>query len=76
MAVSGILLALISAISSPGLFFKSGAGAAALYQAATPTPIPESVSRAGSTDGIFLMGVILVLIVLLPIVFRRSTWTK
>ena len=76
MVASGILVALISAISSPGLVTRSGVVAAALDQAATPTPIPENVSRAGSTDGIMLMGVVLVLIVLLPILLRRSTWTK
>ncbi len=70
------MLALISALSSPVLLIKPVAGAAALYQASTPTPIPEAVSQAGSTDGIMLMGVVIVLIVLLPILFRRSTWTK
>jgi hypothetical protein len=73
---SGILLALTSAASSPILLIKPDAGAAAIYQASTPTPIPEAVSRAGSTDGIMLMGLVIVLIVLLPILFRRSTWTK
>ena len=53
-------------------------GAAAVYQIAslTPTATPEAVSRVGSTDGIMVMGVIIVLIILIPIAFRRSTWTK
>jgi hypothetical protein len=45
-------------------------------QAATPTPTPQPISHPGSTDGIMLMGIIIVLIILLPIIFRRSTWTK
>ena len=73
---SVISIAMIGAISKIGLVARSGAGVANLYQAVTPTPVPESVSRAGSTDGIFWMGVVLVFIVLLPILLRRSTWTK
>jgi hypothetical protein len=76
MVVSGIILALTGAISGPGLLIKTHAGAAALFQASTPTPIPAAISRAGSTDGIMLMGVVIVMIVLLPILLRRSTWTN
>ncbi len=43
---------------------------------AAPTPTPNGVSHPGSTDGIMLMGVIIVIIVLLPLIFRKSTWTK
>jgi hypothetical protein len=49
---------------------------AGVYQAATPTPTPQSLSHPGSTDGIMLMGVIIFLIILLPIIFSRSTWTR
>ena len=42
----------------------------------TPTPSTGTDSQAGSTDWITLMGVIIVLIVVLPVLFRRSTWTK
>ena len=53
----------------------SQAGYAAQYQI-TPTPTLEGISHPGSTDGIMLMGIIIVIIVLLPIIFRRGTWTK
>ncbi len=53
----------------------SQAGPAAQYQI-TPTPTPEGISHPGSTDGIMLMGIIIVIIVLLPMVLRRDTWTK
>jgi hypothetical protein len=76
MVGSGIILTQAGAIFGSGLLIKTNAGAAALYQASTPTPIPEAISRAGSTDGIMLMGVVIVMIVLLPILLRRSTWTK
>ena len=42
----------------------------------TPTPPAGTASQAGSTDWITLMGVVIVLIVVLPVLFRRSTWTK
>jgi uncharacterized SAM-binding protein YcdF (DUF218 family) len=46
-------------------------------QILTPTPTPSTgVSQTGSTDWITLMGIIIVLIVILPVLFRRSTWTK
>jgi hypothetical protein len=41
-------------------------------QAATPTPVGQAASEIGSTDGILLMGVVIVLIVTLPLVFRKK----
>jgi hypothetical protein len=84
MVLTGILLALlsalvtvasVSAVSRRDPRFYSNA-AAVLYQAATPTPAAGAVSQAGSTDGIMIMGVVIVIIVLVPILFRRSLWTK
>jgi hypothetical protein len=83
--VAGVLLALISAITSgtavsagtqPDLQFNPYMGWAAMVQASTPTPVVGAVSRAGSTDGIMLLGVIIVIIVLVPILINRNTWTK
>ncbi|HUI88533.1 MAG TPA: hypothetical protein VLX61_07375 [Anaerolineales bacterium] len=57
-------------------------GKRALHIAATanltPTPVSSAVvsSPAGSTDWITLMGVVIVLIVVIPVLFRRSTWMK
>jgi len=85
MIITGTVLALlsalvsgasVSAVSRPDLRFNSSAAVAALYQAATPTPAAGAVSRAGSTDGIMVMGVVIVVIVLVPILLRRSMWTK
>jgi len=83
--LSGIILALTSAFASgvsagavpkPGIRFNPDVARAAFYQAATPTPVPGALSRAGSTDGIMVMGVVVVVIVLVPILLRRSMWTK
>jgi hypothetical protein len=47
-------------------------GAASLsMQIATPTPPVENVSEVGSTDGIVIMGFVLVVIVTLPVLFHK-----
>ena len=59
--------------------FQHGPEAAALYrvQLATPTPtVVKAVSIPGSTDQIMLMGMIITVIVTLPVLFLRSTWTN
>lgn len=66
----------VSAVSEPGFYINPDLRVATLYQAATPTPVAGAVSRAGSTGGIMVMGIIIVIIVLLPILIRRSMWTK
>jgi hypothetical protein len=85
MVMTGVILALISAfmsgasasaVSETDLHVIPSLGAAALYQAATPGPVSGAVSRAGSTDGILAMGVVIVIIVLIPILIRRNLWTK
>jgi uncharacterized phage infection (PIP) family protein YhgE len=46
--------------------------AALSQQIATPTPSTENISEVGSTDGIVIMGVVLVFVVTLPILFRKK----
>ena len=50
---------------------------------ATPTPQTDTIVAAadavedvGSTDGIMLMAVVIVLIVIIPILLRRSAWSN
>ena len=38
----------------------------------TPTPQAEDVSVIGSTDGILIMGIVIVLIVALPLLFHKK----
>jgi hypothetical protein len=71
----GLLLALTAssfATSSSGSF--QGAATQSLTPVATRAA--QATSQPGSTDWITLTGVIIVLIVILPVLFRRSTWTK
>jgi hypothetical protein len=72
----GGVLAFGSAAFDAGLRLNSSLGAAALSQAATPTPTAQAVSHAGSTDGIVWLGFVIVAILLLPILLRRDIWTK
>ncbi|MGA7192464.1 MAG: hypothetical protein WBW94_02460 [Anaerolineales bacterium] len=71
----GILLALTASSFAP--FPDHGLSRAAIANLTpTPTASAYTTSQAGSTDWITLMGVIIVLIVVIPVLFRRSTWTK
>jgi len=76
----GLAFAFIGAsIGSIGSFGSSAdLGAAAFYQTqlASPTPTITAVSTPGSTDQIMLMGIIITVIVTLPVLFRRGTWTN
>lgn len=70
--VLGLTLGLVSAAVS---------GPAPAAQPATPTPLPltptpQDASVVGSTDGIVIMGIFIVLIVLLPLFVERRVWTK
>jgi len=48
-------------------------GAAALHmQVTTPIPPTEGVSEVGSTDGIVIMGFVLVIVVTVPLIFHRK----
>lgn len=46
----------------------------AFFQEPTPTPQAEDLSEIGSTDGIVILGGVLVLIVIVPIFFYRKAW--
>ena len=68
----GLLLAVASAaISQPPL---NGGGASAATDVPTPTPLV--VSEVGSTDWITLVSVLIVLIVVVPIIIRRKSWSS
>ncbi len=75
----GLTMAFLSAGISPipaNTFQNNMPGVVQLFQTeATPTPT-QGVSEIGSTDGIVLMGIIIVLVVLLPVLLRRKSPTK
>jgi hypothetical protein len=71
-------LALLSAAATHVVLLP-GAGnnfsAAAFFLQTTPTPVQVDRSEVGSTDGIVVMGFVLVAIVILPILIRRRAWS-
>lgn len=51
--------------------------AASLFLQTTPTPpVEEDRTEVGSTDGIVVMGGVIVLIVLIPILLQYNSWTQ
>lgn len=52
--------------------FSLSPASAGMLQQITTTPLLINTSEIGSTDGIFIMGIVIVLIVILPLVFRKK----
>jgi hypothetical protein len=73
---TGAAQAEVGAVASPAARVELGRPASGGHQQLTPTPTPESVSHPGSTDGIMVMGIAIVVIILVPILFQRSVWKK
>ncbi len=75
MVTSGLAFTLAFSSSTAG-DVHAGPPQARPSQELTPTPEGEPVSHPGSTDGIFIMSVAIVVIILLPILLQRNTWKK
>ena len=74
----GLVLALFSAAltySAPPDIQGDLTSAQFLLQP-TRTPKPQDTSEIGSTDGIIVMGLIIVLIIVVPILVRRESWME
>ena len=67
-----LLLLLVFTNFSPVPASAQLAGAASAALQATSTPSAGDGSEVGSTDGILVMGVVIVLIVTLPLMFRKQ----
>lgn len=82
MVGMGLLLAIFSAALTYSIAVQfpvtsNDAGAALFLQTtATITPQPEDQSEIGSTDGIVIVGGVIVMIVVLPIFLRRREWMR
>ena len=62
---------IISTFNQPGVSAEQ-LSTSALQAQVTLTPVAEDQSVSGSTDGIVVMGILIVVIITLPIVFRRK----
>ena len=66
-----LVLAAAANFGHPTVSAKSLRAASLSMQIATPTPLAGDHSEVGSTDGIVIMGFVLVIIVTLPVLFQR-----
>ena len=67
-----LVTALVFATFDQPVVSAQNLDAASISLQATSTPAAKGVSEIGSTDGIFIMGVVIVLIVVVPILFYRK----
>lgn len=67
-----LVIALVFATFNQPIVSAQNLGAAPVSLQSTPTPITEGISEIGSTDGIFIMGVVIILIVITPVLFHRK----
>jgi hypothetical protein len=66
------VLAAVTSIDQSKVSAKNLGAASLSMQVATPSPPAEDMSEIGSTDGIVIMGFVLVIIVTVPILFHRK----
>jgi hypothetical protein len=68
------LVFLLAAVNfnQPEVAAKNLSAASPSMRIASPTQPAEPVSEVGSTDGIVIMGIVLVFIVTMPVLFRRK----
>lgn len=73
-----LALALTSAALTQAIIPDDNAtlSAAAFFLQTTPTPEKADQSEVGSTDGIVVMGFLIVAIVTVPILLRRKAWSQ
>jgi hypothetical protein len=70
---TALVCVLVLANFNPQLAAAQGLGVVSISQQTTPTPsVDKTTSKVGSTDGIMLMGVVISMIVVMPILFRKK----
>lgn len=62
----------LTSFHQPTVLAQQTTAALTLQQETTPTPVLQAADEIGSTDGILLMGVVIVLIVILPLLFHKQ----
>jgi len=66
------VLAAVANFGYPAVSPKNLSAASLSMQITTPSQPAENVSEVGSTDGIVIMGFVLVIIVIVPVLFRKK----
>ena len=67
-----LVIALVVAVFNQPAVAAQNTVTASISMQITATAISEGVSEIGSTDGILLMGFVIVLIVIIPVLVRRK----
>jgi len=67
-----LVAALVMAVFNQPVSASQSLGTASISVQTTPTLLAEGVSEIGSTDGILLMGFVIVLIVIIPVLVYRK----
>lgn len=70
LLLSILTMVLVLINFNPPVAFAKDTVTMALQQA-TPTPQAADISEIGSTDGILIMGIVIVLIVILPLIVQK-----
>ncbi|MCE9646044.1 MAG: hypothetical protein K8S20_08600 [Chloroflexi bacterium] len=66
------VVVLVTANFSVPVDASQNPASASLLVQITPTLIPDGLSEIGSTDGILIMGVVIVLITMVPVILRKN----
>ena len=67
-----LVIALVVAVFNQPAVAAQNTATASISMQITATAAAEGVSEIGSTDGILLMGFVIVLIVIIPVLVRRK----
>ncbi|MBM4427384.1 MAG: hypothetical protein FJ031_09115 [Chloroflexi bacterium] len=62
----------LTSFHQPTVLAQQTGAALVLQQEPTPTSVLPAADEIGSTDGILLMGIVIVLIVILPLLFYKQ----
>ena len=70
---ASLVLVLVAATFLPqSMVSTQNLGASALYAQITPTPGEDDTSVIGSTDGILIMGFVIMFIIITPVIIYKS----
>jgi len=71
-----VCVAFSRSVSAKSAKFVGNTGTALLFQTTT-TPQPQADrSKIGSTDGITVMSFVIVVIIIIPILLQRKSWSQ
>jgi hypothetical protein len=67
-----VAVLVLTSFHQPAVLAQQTNAALTLQQEPTPVSVLQAADEIGSTDGILLMGIVIVLIVILPLLFHKQ----